>query len=300
MMKTELSLFVLLIFSCLFSTAAVGQAGKIIVAGSPALTQSEADAIIKYYERGLGLKFTYADRRELQGVIADDWREALASGGSAGMAKYMKTVNTFNSWDDAKMGKLQDQVREALLGDLRNTAGIMGMSRFVLDLYEERNGGEPGSSAPAQDQPAVEGSTAGGNTGITGIVGTWVNGRSMTSVTNSIGVTSAGTGSRMTYQFLPNGTVEYTGILQTVSLGGCKLVAFTQKKGKVSIIGDTMTISYAPSHFSRDDSCDRAGNYKKTLPAEIVTERFAVKEKYGDMYVCFAGKDGEESCFSKQ
>jgi hypothetical protein len=210
----------------------------------------------------------------------------------------MKTVTAFNSWDDAKIGKLQDKVREAILGDLRGTAGNGGMSRFILELYEN-GGGEPSNADVAQDQPANDG--PGGNiVGLSALVGTWVNGRSMTSVTNSIGVTSAGTGSRFTYKFLPNGTLEYTGIMQTVSYGGCKLVAFTQKKGKYSVNGDAMTISYAPAHFSRDDSCDRAGNYKKTLPAETVTQRFAVKEKYGDMYVCFIEKDGEESCFSKE
>ena len=299
-MKTILSFFALLIFSCVSSAPALGQANKILVAGDPALTQAEADAIVKYYERGLGLKLTYADRRELQGVIVDDWREALTSGGAGGVANYMRTVNTFNSWDDSKMAKLQDKVRESLLGDLRNTESSMGTSRFVLNLYAEQNGQEANNTAVEQEKPVAGDAPAGGGIGLSEVVGTWVNGRSMTSVTNSVGVTSAGTGSRFTYQFHPNGTVEYTGILQTVSLGGCKLVAFTQKKGRLSISGDTMTISYAPAHFSRDDSCDRAGNYKKTLPAETVTQQFAVKEKYGDMYVCFAGKDGEESCFSKQ
>ena len=208
-------------------------------------------------------------------------------------------MNTFNSWDDAKIARLQDKVREAVLGDLRGAAASGGMSRFILDLYEERSGQESTAAAGTQDNSSDE--PANGNTsGLSTIVGTWVNGRSMTSVTNSIGVTSAGTGSRFTYKFSPNGTVEYTGIMQTVSYGGCKLVAFTQKTGKFSISDDTMTISYAPAHFSRDDSCDRAGNYKKTLPAETVKQQFSVKEKYGDMYVCFVEKSGEESCFSKE
>lgn len=297
-MKTKYSLFALLVFSIAFSTAVLGQGSKVLVPGKPALTQADADDIVKYYERGLGLKLTYADRRELQGVIADNWRETLSSGGGAGLTEYMNTVTTFNSWDDAKIAKLQDKIREAILGDLRGTAANGGMSRLILELYENGSG-EPSSVDVAQDQKANDGS--GSNiVGLSALVGTWVNGRSMTSVTNSIGVTSAGTGSRFTYKFLPNGALEYTGIMQTVSYGGCKLVAFTQKKGRYSVSGDTMTISYAPAHFSRDDSCDRAGNYKKTLPAETVTQRFAVKEKYGDMYVCFIEKDGEESCFSKE
>jgi hypothetical protein len=299
-MKSKFSLFALVIFSFAFSAATLGQASKVLVAGEPALTQANADAIVKYYERGLGLKLTYADRRELQGLIADNWRDALASGGADGLANYMKTVDTFNSWDDAKITRLQDKVREAVLGDLRGTAGNGGMSRFILDLYEERSGRENSVAGVEQDQPAANDAPTGGIVGLSAIVGTWVNGRSMTSVTNSIGVTSAGTGSRFTYKFFIDGTVEYTGIIQTVSYGGCRLVAFTQKKGKVSVSGGEMTISYAPAHFSRDDSCDRAGNYKKTLPAETVTQRFAVKEKYGDTYVCFAEKNGEESCFSKE
>jgi hypothetical protein len=104
-------------------------------------------------------------------------------------------------------------------------------------------------------------------------------------------------GSRHTYQFSSNGTVEYSGIMNVMT-GSCNMQVFSTKKGKGSIKGDTLTIAFEPGTFIRDDSCSPSKNYKKTLPAETETYKVKLKTEYGQMQLCMTGKD--ETCFSKE
>jgi hypothetical protein len=129
-------------------------------------------------------------------------------------------------------------------------------------------------------------------------VGKWANGRTGSSIRNAYGVTIASNASRFTYEFYADGTVGYTGIMHVTSMAGCRMETFTTKKGRVSIEGNRMVIKYAPAAFSRDDTCDSAGNYKKTLPAETETLTWSLKEVDGRTRFCIEGKDGE-SCFDR-
>jgi hypothetical protein len=83
-----------------------------------------------------------------------------------------------------------------------------------------------------------------------------------------------------------------------VMTGGCRLQAFTLKKGRASLSGDTLTIKWAPASFSRDDTCSPSKNYKKTLPAETETLTVKFKNSYGQKQLCLTGKD--ETCLSPE
>lgn len=75
---------------------------------------------------------------------------------------------------------------------------------------------------------------------------------------------------------------------------GCRFLKST--KGTANLTGDSLTINWEPANFTRDDSCDTAGNYEKTLPAETETLKVAFKESAGQKQLCLTGKD--ETCFS--
>lgn len=131
------------------------------------------------------------------------------------------------------------------------------------------------------------------------LVGKWAYSNTGSSYRNPVtGITVGGNGSRFTYEFFPDGTIEYVGIMQTTSAAGCRMEVFSTKKGKVSISGGTMTINFAPAIFSRDDSCDKAGNYKKTLPAETEIYNWNIQNENNRVLLCMKGKDGE-TCFDK-
>jgi hypothetical protein len=130
------------------------------------------------------------------------------------------------------------------------------------------------------------------------LIGKWANGRTGSSIRNAYGQTVASSGSRVTYQFSPNGAVEFVGIIHTSSLAGCQLEAFTTKKGRVSIDGDEMSIAWAPASFSRDDTCSPEKNYKKSLPAETEKVTWRAKHEENRTQLCMESKDGE-TCYDK-
>ena len=131
------------------------------------------------------------------------------------------------------------------------------------------------------------------------LFGKWAYANTGSSIRNAYGQTVASNGTRITYEFFSNGTVEFVGIIHTASLAGCRLEAFSTKKGKISINGDKMTINWAPTSFSRDDTCTPNQNYKKTLPAETETKTWQIKHEADDRtLLCLQSKDGE-TCLDK-
>jgi hypothetical protein len=58
---------ILLLTMSIFSAANVfAQSDEVLVAGDPAFAQSDFDEIVKYYERGLDIKFSDEERGEFQ------------------------------------------------------------------------------------------------------------------------------------------------------------------------------------------------------------------------------------------
>lgn len=127
------------------------------------------------------------------------------------------------------------------------------------------------------------------------IVGEWISGSSGSMTTTTSGVYLGGSGSRFTYKFYANGTVEHTGIMNSMT-GGCRMQIFRSAKGRAVLNGNTLTINWSPASFSRDDSCSPSKNYKKTLPAETETFQVNFETYFNDKQLCLTGTD--KMCFS--
>jgi hypothetical protein len=171
---------------------------------------------------------------------------------------------------------------------------------MLLEIYETaHNNGAGGSdvSNNGSDNSTTDVEFSNGASGgnISALAGKWAWGRSGSSTHTTGGAYVGSNGSRFTYQFSANGAVEFTGIMNIMT-SGCKLQAFTLKRGKAKLSGNTLTINWAPASFTRDDSCSPSKNYKKTLPAETETLQVNLKDSYGQKQLCLTGKD--ETCFS--
>jgi hypothetical protein len=208
-----------------------------------------------------------------------------------------------------EIGKSNDDV--VLFSLLRQTPTRRGLLGFfvpsdnglVLAMTEMVPADGPAAEAnnSSSEETAVEvkgGDTANAST-VRELIGKWAWANTGSSIQNTYGTTVASNGSRFTYQFFPDGTVQYVGIMHTASLAGCRMEVFSTKKGKVSINGQTMTIAWAPASFSRDDTCTPQQNYKKTIPAETETQTWQIKhEDTGRTLLCLSSKGGEQ-CFDR-
>jgi hypothetical protein len=80
-----------------FTPSALGQTDEVLVAGKPPLTQENAKAIIKYYERGLNIEFTAEQSDELQTKIVNQWRRVQKIDGKS-LTEFLASVTRINAW----------------------------------------------------------------------------------------------------------------------------------------------------------------------------------------------------------
>jgi len=261
----------------------------VLVAKSGAsLRQSDIDKMIAFYEWAFEAQFTDKQKSKFAEYTAREFRTAPA--------KYRATVDdivgTFekiSAADESTQRRTRNNFLPAFVAEMRKSTDEN--SQMLLAIYEAAHGGN-GLTVAASDEPDAAETSVGD---FSALAGTWAWARSGSSTYATGGAYLGSNGSRFTYKFFANGLVEYTGIMNVMT-GGCRMQIFKSAKGRASLNGTTLTIKWSPVAFSRDDSCDRAGNYKKTLPAETENFRIQFKTDYGQRQLCMTGKD--ETCYS--
>jgi hypothetical protein len=257
----------------------------LISKGGESLKQSDIDQMIRFYEWAFEARFTSEQRSKFSAYTVREF--------SSDPAKYRTTINeivqTFakiSAADEGYQRKTRDGFLPAFLAELRN--GNDENSQMLLSIYQAAHDGDRSNTTRG-------GQTVSNVGDISILAGTWVWGSSGSSTYTTGGTYMGSNGSRHTYKFLADGTAEYTGIMNVMT-GGCRMQIFRTMKGKANLNGQTLTINWAPGPFSRDDSCDKAGNHKKTMPAETETFQIRFNNDYGQRQLCMTGKS--ETCYS--
>lgn len=275
--------------------------GKVLVsAKGQTLRQSDVDTLIKFYEWAFRAEFSSTQRRDFQGYTEQEFRSDPAAS-RATIDDIVKTLPQILAASEEVQAETRQNFLAAFLPDLYN--GSDANSQLLLGIYKA-NSDEPPPPVVKKSDEQTETDPYGsyetvnkvsvGN--FSSIVGKWVSGSSGSIVTTPTGAILGGNGSRFTYQFNANGTVEFTGIMNSMT-GGCRMQIFRSAKGKATLNGDTLTINWSPASFSRDDSCSPSKNYKKTLPAETETMKINFETYYDDKQLCLTTTD--RMCYSR-
>lgn len=307
MIKNLKSIFLLILCAAVFGTATLNISaqtrGKVLVsAKGKTLKQSDVDTLIKFYEWAFMAEFSQAQRREFQNHTEQEFRANPAES-RATIDDIVKTLPQILAASDEVQTETRQNFLGAFLPDLYN--GTDANSQLLLSIYKS-NSDEPPPPAPVvkkSDEQTEEDRYGTYETvkkvpvgNFSSIVGKWVSGNSGSIVTTPTGAILGGNGSRFTYQFNADGTVEHTGIMNSMT-GGCRMQIFRSAKGKATLSGDTLTINWSPASFSRDDSCSPSKNYKKTLPAETETMKINFETFYDDKQLCLTTSD--RMCYSR-
>lgn len=134
--------------------------------------------------------------------------------------------------------------------------------------------------------------------GVSALAGKWVGGYIPESTWTYTGSYAGGDGTRHTYQFSPDGTVWYTGVM-SFRANGCSQTVLTTQKGRAQLSGDTLTIKWSRGFVTRDVFCERANTYKETARAQTETRKVVLKNSStGRRQFCFVS-DGGEICFTR-
>lgn len=281
-----LFLYIVLMDGAIINISAQAAGSKILVtAQNESLNESNIDKVIAFYEWAFSAKFTIEQRNEYQSIKLNEFRKD-----PDGTRKIIDNLISNYTQALAKNEEEQSRIRQAFngeyVGQLRNLPND-AEAKLLLSVYDSAHASETASNNTDDSSDSVG--------EISSLVGKWVWTRTGNSAISTNGTYIGSNGSRFTYQFLPNGTVEFTGIMNVMS-GSCNQQIFRSRQGKVSLSGSTMTIKWSPATFTRDFSCDRANNYTKTLPAENETYQVKFKTDLGQKQLCMISK--HETCFS--
>lgn len=139
---------------------------------------------------------------------------------------------------------------------------------------------------------------SGGVADLSALTGKWVGGQLGATTWTYTGSYANANGSRVTYKFLPGGTVEYASITNA-STAACSNMTYIVKKGRFSLSGDTLTIKWGRGLLTREIFCDRANNSRETIRGETETLKVAFKNpSYGQRQLC-TGVKVAETCYSR-
>ncbi|MBD1845945.1 hypothetical protein H6F89_21535 [Cyanobacteria bacterium FACHB-63] len=255
-----------------------------LMAQNNALSRSDVDQVIAFFEWAFGAQFTPEQRNQYYSIKSNEFNNDPAAT-KRGIADVINNYKQAIAKPEAEQSRIRQGFNKGFVEQLRKLPND-AEARLLLSVYEAAN---------SKDTASNFSDSSSGVRGISSIVGKWAWARTGSSTYAQGGAFVGANGSRFTYQFQPNGTVEYTGIMNVMS-GGCSQQIFQSRKGKVRLSGSTMTINWSPGTFTRDFSCDRSNNYTKAVPAESETYQVRLKTDLGQNQLCLTRK--EETCFS--
>ena len=289
-----LALCVGLIGGAMNVSAQTGGDKVLVSAGGKTLKQSDVDAIIEFYEWASQTRFTSEQRAQYGQLKAAEFRRnpAEAKKGNDEVRGFLPQINLSSP---VEKERVRNAFNDNFIAQLRKETDD-AEAQFLLGVYDAARGGAIAMNDALDSADASDSSTGGD---FSTFVGKWVWSRTGSGTWNTYtGTYAGGNGSRFTYQFSPNGAVEYTGIMN-VMMGGCSQQVFMQKKGRATVHGDTMTIKWSGGTSTRDFSCDSANNYTKNLPAETETLKINfTKNSTGQKLFCAGAEGKEATCFS--
>lgn len=245
-----------------------------------AQSSGQIDKVVQYYEWLFETQFTSEQRSEYQAIKEEDFRNDPA-GEKKGLDGILNNFAIIKSKNASEQERIRGVVVGKFIEDLRGLGGDNKEAKFLLSVYDDKQ------TADARESEAA------GTGDISAYVGKWVWSHTGTGVTIG-GVWAGSNGSRFTYEFSPNGDVQFTGIMNVMN-GGCSQQIFQSKKGRASISENNLTINWQPGKFTRDFSCDAANNYTKTEPAKVEKMKVNFKTDLGQKQMCFLGAE----CFSQ-
>ena len=135
------------------------------------------------------------------------------------------------------------------------------------------------------------------------IVGKWSRGTGSGFI-DYTGKTRYKSGETFSFEFFPDGTIEYVYDMDVLSIVQCRTQELSKARGKYTVNGDSLTINLGAGNSVGSSSCQAKDNFKKATPASTTTKKFIIKRMDSitrpdnPWMLCFDGTGGE-TCFER-
>ncbi len=268
-------------------------ADKVLVSGKHILRQSDIDRLTEIYEWLLAARFTPAERRQYQKLIASEARVNEQTAGA--IASMLESYDKIQAATPEK----REQVRRQLLPEI---VSIMEKddseaSKLLLSIHRKSPGADD-DDRPADDSRSEDSS---GAVTVADLAGIWstssVSGTRYKSLVT--GELSDPSGSIIEYQISPNGTIKHVGYLSS-TVYSCTTKLFISRTGRISVNGSRITFDFAAGKRMYQ-TCSQSASRNDTLPAERKTYSFRLeRNEYGILQLCTTEENGKDFCISKK
>ena len=254
----------------------------ILVAGKAPFKQSEVDKLIEFYEWAFEARFTSRERARFRDLSAEYYRqnpEAARKESDALIAGHAKV----RVKDRAAQAKMREVFNKGFVKDLR-AAGDEA-SRLLLGIYERGQNGGDGDNGEKivevlpseEDSRDAEKSAPASGAGSQKLVGKWMKSGGAGGSRDYTGKTLYNSGDDVIFEFFADGTMRFVNNKNTLSITQCRITEMTDIPGTYSVSGDQLTMDLGAGTSVGTSSCERAGNFKKSLSASTLTKKFVVK-----------------------
>lgn len=250
-------------------------------------TYETANHATGYMEWILDVRFT-ADQRQLyQEMLAEMWGGSQSSADAIG--KMASAHEMLIDLDKSKQERMRGEKQPQFVRLLESASD--DKSRWLLSIYQDAH---RGSSAPAETlvaspQPA-------GRSGAP--LGRWTDGyiSSIQYRNSTTGVGAPTNGRTFSYEFKPDGTYSFTGLVQSV-MYNCTTAMFSNETGTYSVNGDSISLRPEKNPYRMTNNCAPSSN--REAPGKLIarTYRFRVSVESGRQYLELRGDDGSTQKF---
>lgn len=258
----------------------------------PALTPEMADRATNYMEWLLDARFTADQRQQYRQSVVDTFRSRNQAA-IDGLMSMIQAETKMESMSEAERASKREKIQPQFLALLRADPKAEGTS-WLLGIYEAAHSG-----ASQQAAVPVRNVSAGSVSGE--LLGKWGTGRISTiQYKNSVtGVAAPTSGSRFQYEFKPDGTYDYTGLIQT-TMYNCTNATFAHETGTYSVQNGVVAIRPQNNPYQMTNSCAPSSN--KTAPGKLINKdyRFRISQENGRATLELIGADGSSSTFRRE
>ncbi|HEY8563711.1 MAG TPA: hypothetical protein VIL74_25255 [Pyrinomonadaceae bacterium] len=265
----------------------------VLVAGNPALRQSDVLVQIEFYEWLLARKFTAAQRRQFQTLIVNQARAKASM--RATIAETNEGFRKIQAAGEEESRRVREEFLPPVLAELE-TNQRDPLNRFLFAVYRGAPDGETTEKIPAA--PADDRGVTTGAVKLADLAGLWSNGSVSGERYRSLitGELSEPSGSIIEYEISPNGQVKYASYYSN-TMYGCTTKLFVYKSGRLSVDGATLSFDYAPGR--RTQMVCTAKEREATIPAERKTVAFRLERDQYGLKLCTKDDDGADFCLRK-
>jgi hypothetical protein len=232
------------------------------------LTPETADHATAYMEWVLEVHFTAEQRQQYRQMLAGIWPNSAEA-----IVKMARVHEGLGTVDESERVRMRATAQREFVRLLESASD--DPSRWLLGVYRAAHG------------PA-------------GLLGRWSNGHvsSIQYRNTYTGVSAPTNGNTFAYEFQPDGTYSFTGLMQSV-MYHCTTATFSNESGTYTLEGDTVSLRPEKNPYRMTNNCAPSSN--REAPGKLIgrSYRTRITVEGGRRYLELRGEDGAVQKFAE-